>query len=105
MDSFLNRQRERNDLTPELCSGLVNTIGAFLGECIIAEYGGVWEHTDDGWCVSFDQTNRAFPFTKVRKQLENGPDDSIYSFFTVIPMFFKDVVKKGKEIKPWWKIW
>ncbi len=105
VDGFLNRQREGDGFTPDLCSGLVSTIGSFLGECIIAEYGGCWEQTEDGWSVVINHGNMTFPFSKVQKQLENGPEDSIYSFYTVIPVVFKDVLEKQQAKKPWWKIW
>lgn len=71
---------------------LVQLIGSYLGECIIRSYGGVWREHDDGtWGVFFDESNAAFPFSKVRKQLEDGVErgDSILSFFEVIPKIFR----------------
>jgi len=48
--------------------------------------------------VAFDGKNRVYPFAKVSKQFENGLEDSVYSFYTVIPIF-----KLEKKKKPWWK--
>lgn len=71
--------------------GLTTSIGSFLGECIIANYGGQWRESEGSWGVFFSERNdrsAAFPFNKVRKQLLNGADDSILSFYDVIPIVF-----------------
>src|SRR6202012_1067105 len=65
--------------------GLINSCSAFLGECIIKNYGGHWEKKDNALMVVFDDRNSANPYAKVSKQFENGLEDSIYSFYSVIP--------------------
>lgn len=88
VDGFIERQRLRNDAS--LARGLTNVVGAYLGECIIRNYGGEWRATDgEMWGVYFDDLNAAFPFAKVAKQFANGAEDSIASFYRTIPLVFK----------------
>jgi hypothetical protein len=86
LDGYIERQRVRPETTPDIVDGLVSVFGSYLGECIIRCYGGYWENEDGVWRVSFDRNNAAYPFTKVRKQFENGAIDSIQSFFEIIPL-------------------
>ena len=104
LDGYI--ERIRNEVDQSNVEGLVNVIGSYLGECIIRCYGGYWEEHEGQWQVSFNETNAAYPFAKVRKQFENGPADSIKGFFEVIPVAFTDSLGKGTpERKPWWKRW
>ena len=64
--------------------GLVNTLGSFLGECIIENFGGSWQEDEYGLIVKFNKKNGVYPFSKIRKQFENGLEDSIFSFYTSI---------------------
>jgi hypothetical protein len=88
LDGFIQRQHE-DGISENQCD-LVSTLGALLGECIIRIFGGDWAMIDGEWGVQFDNRNAAFPFDKVRKQLENGAADSVLSFFTAIPHIFKN---------------
>jgi hypothetical protein len=88
LDGFIERQREREDATPVFVDRMINILGSYLGECIIRSYGGRWSRGEEGWRVELDAKNAAFPFAKVRKQFENGEEDSVYSFFTLIPLVF-----------------
>lgn len=114
LDGFIQRQHEAGD--PKNNHGLVNTLGSFLGECIIHSIGGEWDCVrfvevglkeriaqsfgsewdlvDGLVCVRFDERNAAFPFTKVAKHLENGSEagDSVLGFFT-----------GTAELIPFWK--
>ena len=85
VDGFVERQRER--FAGEEAGGLVNVIGAFVGECIIANFGGRWRESDGTWGVFFDEGTAAFPFAKVRKQFDNGRagGDSVRSFYESVP--------------------
>jgi hypothetical protein len=84
-DEFIERLRPA--IHESLIDGLSVSIGAFLGECVRASYGGEWRRSEDGtWGVYFDDMNAAFPFAKVQKQLKNGKEDSILSFYEVIPV-------------------
>jgi hypothetical protein len=86
LDGYIQRQHEHGD--PKNHEGLINTLGSFFGECIIATYGGEWQQTEYGWSVTFANQNAAFPFAKVSKHLENGSEDSVLSMFDSIPVLF-----------------
>jgi len=94
-------ERNKSHFENEENQGLINSLGSFLGQCIIKNYGGQWQRDNETGAivVAFDDNNKAFPFAKVSKQFDNGLEDSIHSFYTVIPTVFK--IKKKK--KPWWK--
>ncbi len=106
LDGYIERQRARSEMTQEMVDGLVNVLGSYLGECVVNCYGGYWEHEDGQWRVSFNADNAVYPFAKVRKQFQNGAEDSIKSFFEVIPLLFTSTAQAdGSERKPWWKFW
>ena len=89
LDGYIERIRPHLDESS--IGGVANSIGAFLGECIIANYGGQWRESEGTWGVFFserDDRSAAFPLNKVRKQLLNGSEDSILSFYDVIPVVF-----------------
>jgi hypothetical protein len=114
IEGYIERIKTEFDLTEY--QGLINAIGAFIGQCIIINYGGAWQLDPEGphMCVAFDATNKVFPFSKTTKQFENGLEDSVYSFFTVIPTIFKfnskpsinsSTLTKIPPKKQWWKFW
>jgi hypothetical protein len=86
LDDYIKRGRKTFEGKDQ--SGLVKTIGSFLGECIIANYGGHWKQDENGnWGIYFDDKNAVFPFVKVRKSL--APDsegDSIAGFYDLSKM-------------------
>ena len=87
MEKFIEHQRLQKDITRDDAEGLVQLIGSYLGECVIHTYGGAWREHDGDWGVFFNDSNAAFPFSKVRKQFDNGVSggDSILGFFDIIP--------------------
>jgi hypothetical protein len=107
MEGYIERLRESGELeTVEMKDKLASVLGSFLGECIIRSYGGSWkEHESGMWCVAFNEKDMAFPFVKVLKQMDNGLEDGIASFFSAIPIIFKDLAPRVSSIpkKPWWK--
>jgi hypothetical protein len=88
VDGFIERQRVR--FPGAEADGLVNVIGAFVGECVMANYGGRWRRDEHGWGVFFDDGNAAYPFANVRKQFDNGREggDSVHSFYETIGVIF-----------------
>jgi hypothetical protein len=94
-------ERNKSNLSKEEINGLINSLGSFLGQCIIKNYGGHWQADEDNGTVAvvFDDNNKAYPFAKVSKQFENGLEDSVYSFYSLIPTVFR----LDKKKKPWWK--
>jgi hypothetical protein len=85
-------------------TGLINTIGSYLGQCIIETYCGEWAIKNGALGIDFGDNNWVFPFNKVEKHLANGAEDSIYSFFNCIPLVFNRRVIIHPIKKPWWKI-
>lgn len=84
LDEYINSHRE--SIKAEKREAAVAAFGSFLGESVIAVYGGKWvESGDDQWGVKTVGGITAYPFTKVRKQIDDGSFDSISSFFRAIP--------------------
>jgi hypothetical protein len=95
VDGFIERQRIRPEFSsPESQAGLVGVIGSFLGEAIIAAYGGEWVQSEHGLGVRTIGGIVAFPFAKVQKQFANGSADSTRSMFTVLPVIAANGAKK-----------
>lgn len=94
-------ERNKSNFDKEESKGLINSLGSFLGQCIIENYGGQWQPDNEigSVAIMFDDNNKAYPFSKVSKQFDNGLEDSVYSFYTAIPRIFKT----GKRKKPWWR--
>jgi hypothetical protein len=84
IDGYIDRLRD--SLPTEKRSGLISTLASFVGECIIRTYGGIWVEKDGWWGVQVSERIWACPFAKIEKQFENGPEDSVASFFTCIPI-------------------
>lgn len=86
LDGYVERNRENWDVqTKEKLSGV---LGSFLGECIRLNFGGEWKMSEYGLGIVFDDGNAAYPFNKIRKQMDNGEEDSIASFYSTIPLVF-----------------
>jgi hypothetical protein len=83
IDDYINRLREQS--VTEDRSGLVSTLGSFVGESIIQTFGGSWLEIDGMWGVQVNERVWACPFAKVAQQFENGPEDSVADFFRTIP--------------------
>lgn len=83
LDSYIERIRTEPPTDDER-QQLVSNLGSYLGEAIIAAYGGTWSQDEFGWHIRFDEKNRAYPFNKVAKQFLNGSEDSIFGFYSSI---------------------
>ena len=82
-------ERLRGSLDPANRSGITSTLASFVGESIIRTFGGAWVEIEGSWGVQVSPRVWACPFAKVRKQFENGPEDSVSSFFRCIPVLGK----------------
>ena len=116
LEGYIERLKNSGEFdSTERKNRLISVFGSFLGECIVRCYGGAWRQLESGeWGVAFrneemafTENNMAFPFAKVAKQIDNGLEDGIASFFSVIPILFTDhsgpLPPAAK--KPWWKVW
>ena len=86
LDGYI--ERNRAGWTDETAEKLSSVLGSFLGECIRVNYGGEWSETENGLAVAFDDGNATFPFNKIEKQIKNGSEDSIASFYNSISVLF-----------------
>lgn len=84
-------EQTKSHLNSDNRKGLISSLGAFLGQSIIKNYGGRWLYDEKfkTVCVALPSGDRVYPVSKTAKQFENGLEDSIYSFFTVLPTVFK----------------
>jgi hypothetical protein len=89
-DGYIGRVRA--SVSEDSVAPISNLIGSFLGECVIANYGGRWRETENGTGVCFDGDNCVFPFAKVQKHFLHGEGDSILSFYKTIGVIFKDFI-------------
>ena len=99
IEGFIDRTRESVD--SEKSDGFVASLGAFIGQCIIENFGGKWNQDENGnICVEFDEQNRVYPFAKVKKQFDGGEGDRVYSFYSIIPKIFN---KENPNKRKWWR--
>jgi hypothetical protein len=76
---------------------LMNLIGSFLGECIVAKYGAQWSFEKEGGARLVLRAGGSVhfldPFGKVAKRIQNGPEDNIAFYFAE---FIPHVIKASR---------
>nr|MBP6750660.1 hypothetical protein [Xanthomonadaceae bacterium] len=87
LDGYINRMREEFDGDP---GRLGQVLASYIGESIRRKYGGRWVEAEDGIGVEIRPDFVAFPFNKVSKQFENGPEDSVLSFYQSIQVLLDE---------------
>lgn len=87
IDGYIERMRPH--FPADKRSGLVTSLGAFVRECMIRNYGGQWMERDGSWGVQVSKRIWACPFSKIEKQFENGSVDSVASMFRCTPVLDK----------------
>jgi hypothetical protein len=98
LEGYIERLRNSGEFeNVETRTKLISVFGSFLGECIVRCHGGAWKLDEEAgvWCVAFAKDQTAFPFAKVAKQIDNGLEDGIASFFDVIPILFEHIVREA----------
>jgi hypothetical protein len=63
----------------------IHLLGAYLGECIIAHYGGAWQESPEGLAICIRTETRVHwlqPFPKVSKRITNGSEDDLGHYFS-----------------------
>jgi hypothetical protein len=88
LDAYIEQIRG-NYSTETVPPGLVQSIGAFLGACVIAAYGGRWgqEHETGEWGIALPVKGGeiwVFPFNKVYKHFVSGRENSVQVFYSAI---------------------
>jgi hypothetical protein len=84
LDEFLDRQRAIVTASEASINKFVSTLGSYLGECILATYGGEWIESPQGLSIHIHtptQFHVLFPFHKVHKRIVNGMEDSLGFYF------------------------
>jgi len=74
-------------------------LGAFVGECVIKEFDGKWEFSEEmGWHIRLNKEDiKINVIGKVLKQLDNGKEDSVLSLYRTIPVIIKDLKEKNEN--------
>lgn len=84
------------DGVPAMLDNVVLLIGSFLGEAIIKIIGGEWESTAEGWGIRINNAT-LMVFSKVKKRLLNGMEDSISFYYKsskkMLEDDFKEIIK------------
>ena len=121
LDGFIDRQGQGIRSSPQAINNFVSLAGAFLGESVIAAYGGQWHESASGISICIEagaQQHLLMPFHRVHNRLVNGTEYSLdYFFSSAIPQIVNGgtsgeppplpkqtpppVPPSGK--KPWWK--
>ena len=84
IDQFLERQAAIVKESEESINRFVSLLGAYLGECIIANYGGEWLESADGLAIQIQHRGNYHwikPFHKVYKRIVNGSEDHLGFYF------------------------
>lgn len=71
---------------PKDLEAMILTFGAYFGETIRRARGGKWSHDGErGYCLEgVGGAATVYPFEKVRKRFQNGPDDSLALFYSAL---------------------
>lgn len=56
-------------------------VGSYLGETLIAAYGGAWSDADGEWAVDLGERGRVHPFRVTEAQLRDGSGPSVLELF------------------------
>ena len=98
VDGYINRNRK--EFPRGQREGLVGYLGAFVGECIIAIYGGKWILADHGvWGVQATKHVWCDPRSKVEKHFDESEGQSVAYFVEFIPTL-EDCLAKGAPLPP-----
>jgi hypothetical protein len=85
LDAFLDRQAAIVKASEDSVNRFVSLLGAYLGECILATYGGRWQESDQGLSIVIQAGGKVHllqPFHKVYKRIANGSEDSLAFYFS-----------------------
>lgn len=86
LDQFLERQEAVVKASELSVNKFVHLLGAYLGECILANYGGDWQESPQGLAIFIRTKTQAHwlqPFHKVYKRIANGSEDNLGFYFSV----------------------
>ncbi|HEY4259388.1 MAG TPA: hypothetical protein VGM98_04485, partial [Schlesneria sp.] len=85
LEQFLVSDEAVVTATPLNINKYVHLLGSYLGECIIANYGGEWDRSPNGMAVVIHTPTRVrqfHPFEKVYKRITEVTDHSLAVYFS-----------------------
>src|SRR5262245_23591040 len=84
LEQFLARQEASVKASGLSVNRYVHLLGAYLGECIIANYGGAWQESPEGAiCIRTEaRAHWLQPFDKVYRRITNGREDDLGRYFS-----------------------
>jgi hypothetical protein len=87
MQEYIEQARLKGE--KDKWQGFIDLIGAFLGECMVRNFGGYWVRCDDSAAVWVGGFGIAFPFNKTFKQFEYGTEggDAILGLYSNVETF------------------
>lgn len=62
-------------------------VGCYVGEVIIRNLGGHWHHAGRPEINGIGSIQKIFPIEKAMKRFENGPEDSLAHYISVIAQY------------------
>lgn len=87
-----------NGAVPTMLEQMVQGIGAYLGEVLVRNLGGVWQDEQGRWIVRITLPDGSHAdadvFAKVEKRFVNGAEDSIGYYVAMLQKMQKDGVPK-----------
>jgi len=84
VDGFLQRQEAMVRASDASINKFVGLLGAYLGEAIIAKYGGEWQEKPNGIGIEIRTGSHVHflqPFHKVHKRIVNGIEENLHAYF------------------------
>ncbi len=82
LDEFVESRRD--GMLATLKEPLVETMGSFLGQAIISEYGGRWVVTEVGTGVQVVPGLVVYPYNKARKSIFEGDGEAMAPLFVFV---------------------
>jgi hypothetical protein len=117
VDGFVERMSKSARRNEQRRAHLVSFVGSYLGEAILAAYGGKWVELDGGLVIHIEHGERISmlqPYGKVHDRIMNGDEDNLEFYFAeFIPKTLSGEAppewsmgeRPVEPNKPWWKVW
>ena len=78
-------EAQRRGITPATRQGIIISLGAFLGQCLVESFQGQWAAGPDGTTGVGIRGQLFFnPFYRVAQQLEHGVAASVADFYAAL---------------------
>ena len=85
LDQYIERQKAQIAASNESVNKFVSLLGAYLGECIVFNYGGDWFESPEGLAISIQaqgQFHILRPFKEVYERIAKGMSDSLAVYYS-----------------------